>query len=595
MKLRISVKFFLMFFLFAAVTLGGFSFFLSLYFSRILVNREISSFQGLTTSFLAQTENEIRTMDDASINIFYSGMIQDRFLSYLNDTSENLESYTSLLELFVALNGANFSLPLISIYSNGGDRVSMGAYSTRERVDLPSLPWVEETKARECRKYLSLPYSSSMMKSSQRTAVSYISLFRTFRDERGNDIGYIETAQYCADIFQSILTYIKRIDENLQVYVFNEYGEGIYPFEGEKRADTAGSDYYALVQGREDAQIRRNGETGRKELLFAQASAYTGWTYVCVQDMNSILRPVKLVSRILLWVTLLALVVISVISYYLSSGITRPIRELLDRIHATSLDTLSGEKHHLNSSYNEFDELNDAFHNMSDGLKRSMDELIHSRHRESESRFLALQSQINPHFYYNSLSSIIALTEADKPAEVIRFCTNLSRIMRYAAQNQPGTVPLSDEIKYVREYLYCMKVRYQSSLTYSIEVDPALDGVMIPKLIIQPLLENALKHGTDCAPPWHISLEGEKEEQGWTIRVCDRGKGFSAEALASFEKKMVRFDEQPGGETEETLEGLGLINVYARWRMYAGKAFFFHVENREEGCCVALGWRERKE
>ena len=126
---------------------------------------------------------------------------------------------------------------------------------------------------------------------------------------------------------------------------------------------------------------------------------------------------------------------------------------------------------------------------------------------------MALQSQINPHFYYNSLASVIVLAENDQPDEVIRMCRNLTKIMRYIT-NTNETVTVRDEIDYINQYLDCMKVRYQSSLNYIINVDPEVMTEKIPRLLIQPLVENAIKYGIDSEPPWGIAIHGCRLQRG---------------------------------------------------------------------------------
>ncbi len=595
-KLKISAKFFLLFSIVSAVAVGSIALFFSLYFSRILVDREIASFKALTNSFLNQTENEIRIMDETSTNILYSGMVQDKFTHYLDVENGRNEIFSDLIDIFVAINGASFQLPMISVYSNAGEKVSMGAYSMRERVDISSLPWLPEVEEHGYRKYISEPYTSSAMQSSKTVTPYYMSLYRKMRSQQGDDIGYIETAQYAKDIFKSITSYEKLQSNDLRVLVFNEKGELIFPYENEGISPELQDYYYSLASQGENPEVFTNPFTGNREMLYGESSSYTGWTYLCIQDTQTVLAPVHTVSRILLLATLLILLFATLVSYHLSRSITRPIRDLLQKIDTTNLETLSGEKKHLDSSYNEFDELNDAFHEMSTNLKRSMDDLLHSRQREMESRFLTLQAQINPHFYYNSLSSIIALAEAGKNEEAVRFCRNLSQIMRYAAQRDLSTVSLETELSYAEKYLYCMKVRYQSSLSYSIDVDPDLYHIPVPRLIIQPLVENAIKHGTDCSPPWRITIEGKRTADGWRLRVCDSGKGFTAQSLRELDQKMERWNADASEYPVRKKEGgLGLINVYARWRIYCGELYHFSIENSEKGACIIIGQNRGEE
>ena len=133
-----------------------------------------------------------------------------------------------------------------------------------------------------------------------------------------------------------------------------------------------------------------------------------------------------------------------------------------------------------------------------------MDEKYELGKQAKTAELKALQSQINPHFYYNTLSSIIVLAENGDSETVVKMCRNLSRIMRYITNTTETTVTLKDELDYVQKYLYCMKVRYQSSLNYSIHVDESLLSQPVPKLIIQPIVENAIRYGSNCAPPWNI-------------------------------------------------------------------------------------------
>ena len=120
------------------------------------------------------------------------------------------------------------------------------------------------------------------------------------------------------------------------------------------------------------------------------------------------------------------------------------------------------------------------------------------------------------------------------------MCRNLSRIMRYITNTAETTVTLREELDYVQKYLYCMKVRYQSSLNYSIDVDESLLDQPVPKLIIQPIVENAIKYGSDCEPPWTITISSTINQNSWQIDVTDTGPGFTRK---SQEKNKFRYHE----------------------------------------------------
>ena len=180
---------------------------------------------------------------------------------------------------------------------------------------------------------------------------------------------------------------------------------------------------------------------------------------------------------------------------------------------------------------------------------------------------MALQSQINPHFYYNSLSSII-LAENGR-CEDGYLCRSLGSIMRYIAKDSENTVTLGEEIDYIKKYLYCMKIRYQSSLNYHINIDESLLDIKIPKLIIQPLVENAIKYGTDCTPPWDIYIKSTVSDDYWRIDVIDSGNGFPDEIIETLNEKINNAKNHIGIPNIE-IDGMGLVNVYSRWKLHCG-------------------------
>ena len=195
---------------------------------------------------------------------------------------------------------------------------------------------------------------------------------------------------------------------------------------------------------------------------------------------------------------------------------------------------------------------------------------------------MALQSQINPHFYYNSLSSIIILAENGRCEDVVTLCRSLGSIMRYIAKDSENTVTLGEEIDYIKKYLYCMKIRYQSSLNYHINIDESLLDIKIPKLIIQPLVENAIKYGTDCTPPWDIYIKSTVSDDYWRIDVIDSGNGFPDEIIETLNEKINNAKNHIGIPNIE-IDGMGLVNVYSRWKLHCGNNIIFTFGNMEKG------------
>lgn len=593
-KLNIQAQFFLTYIAIALVIILIFSVFFYVYISDILIQRETSNFEQLAESFLDQTDTALHTMDDVSLNIGYSNLVLSKLDSYL-EYAPTASEFSTLVELFVALNGVDYKVSQINVFGNSGRGVMVGPYTNTFTVNMEELPWTEAADAAKGFKVISLPYQSSKMLNNSTVSLSYLSLYRQLYDGYGRQIGYIETVQTCKKVFKGIISYLNsnRDSNSVHIYVYNENGSLMYPYEEDMVLSQDASlytHYYNCALDSASSSLFTNPLTDENELVTSVTSAYSGWTYVCSQEEAVILAPVKAFTRVLVLVVIFVISLVLLISYIMSKSLTRPIHQLLKAFRKTKIDTLGElKKDTLHTSFNEFDELNDAFYQMSNDLKTSMDTLIETRQQELKSRSLAMQSQINPHFYYNSLSSIMVLAENGQTEDVIKFSRNLTSMMRYITHGNMQIVTMQAEIAYIQKYMYCMKVRYQSSLNYTVQVDEALNDIEIPKLLIQPLVENALKYGTDCEPPWEVNVESEITDSYWLIHVSDSGPGFTQEALDVIQERFQNADNTIG-MPETKIDGMGMLNVYQRWKLYSKDTAIFRYGNRPQGgSIVSIG------
>jgi two-component system sensor histidine kinase YesM len=154
--------------------------------------------------------------------------------------------------------------------------------------------------------------------------------------------------------------------------------------------------------------------------------------------------------------------------------------------------------------------------------------------------------------------------------------------MRYVTDTSFTNVTIQSEVDYVNKYLYCMKVRYQTSLNYNISIDEKLLALEVPKLIIQPLVENAIKYGTTCAPPWTLSIVGKVYKDHWQIDIIDSGNGFTDEVISGITKRIQEVNANPG-MPEMKINGLGIINVYMRWKIFCQDTMIFKYGNTQDG------------
>ncbi|MDO5423358.1 MAG: histidine kinase [Eubacteriales bacterium] len=577
-RMKLQTRFFLAYLAIALLVTAAFSIFFYQYTSKILIERETKAAIDLNASFLAGVESALGDMDTVSINLCYSNLVKDRLT---DDISTGSSQFRSLADVIVSINGADLMVDQINIYDYEGYLVQVGIRTVVTPLDLDTLDWLPQVQALDGKKYLSLPYKTSY--SSSYGSSWYISLYRTFTNRSREQVGVFETLKTCSSIFKGIISYQQKNEDAPDVFIYNENGVLIYPYDLDEAAAQALPDYLSAVSSGERTSIFKNPEDGTKNILVAEASSDTGWTCITVQPESLVLAPVAQLQQILFLVVVGMLAVSAYLSWNLSKGLILPIRRLRDIILKTELDTLGqNEERTLGTSIDELEELNQSFQKMSADLKTSMDELLESRQQELKSRTLALQSQINPHFYYNTLSSIIVLAENDQSEEVITMCRNLTKIMRYITKSQDTNVSLREEMDYIRQYLYCMKVRYQSSLNYEIHIHEEILDEQIPKLIIQPLVENALKYGTDCQPPWNLTIESRLTDSTWEIAVTDSGNGFTQDRIDVIDARIREATNRPGMPDIE-LGGMGLLNVYLRWKFFCQGDALFSYGNTPEG------------
>jgi sensor histidine kinase YesM len=157
----------------------------------------------------------------------------------------------------------------------------------------------------------------------------------------------------------------------------------------------------------------------------------------------------------------------------------------------------------------------------------------------------------------------------------------MSDILRYISSDL-SIVELETEILHTRKYLEVNEIRHGRKLVYSFDIDEALTRVMIPKLVIQPLVENSLKFATRLEPPWHIRISGFAEGDAWRITVSDSGPGFSTESLRKLQEQI---DETYLTNVTPVLQlgGMGLLNIFIRMRLTYGSESVFLFGNRPAG------------
>ncbi len=256
--------------------------------------------------------------------------------------------------------------------------------------------------------------------------------------------------------------------------------------------------------------------------------------------------------------------------FRLSRSITEPLMSLACRAEEVSGGDLSAREP-ARSEIREIQTLSALMEQMIARLNAEMREGQQRQESLRRTELALLQAQINPHFLYNTMDTIVWLIEAEKSQEAVEMVSNLSGFFRHSLSKGEDVITLAEEEDHVRSYLQIQQARYQDILSYRLEIDPAVHGALIPKLTLQPLVENALYHGIKLKRAMGtIIVRGWMEDGCIFLQVADDGVGMSPQRLKELRR---------GLETDKPV-GFGLSAVHQRLRLQFGGEYGLTVTSQ---------------
>lgn len=332
------------------------------------------------------------------------------------------------------------------------------------------------------------------------------------------------------------------------------------------------------------------------EYLAAKSeSAAFGLQIYLLQERSVVLKPVYQTGLFTVLTTLLILLVSIFFIYFSAHQLTRPIRELRDRMEDTEIVNLM-EAFDTQHANNEIEALNTSFQNLRLRLNDALMREIRANSLQMEASLDSLQAHVNPHFIYNILNVLSnkSLTTGDE--EIGEICGGISEMLRYSTNTNDRAATVEEELRHVGNYLLLMKKRFEHKLEYVIDVSPEILSEPIPKIILQQIAENALNHGyVDIQVVMRISIRGYARDNRWYMEISDNGQGFAPEVLTSLEEKMREMHDSLFDDKRRRgfhIGGMGLVNTYARLVLFYGDELSFAMENGPEGgALVRIGSR----
>ena len=303
---------------------------------------------------------------------------------------------------------------------------------------------------------------------------------------------------------------------------------------------------------------------GKKYVYSSYPSDIKGWKNIVYFNASIIRGQAYALFVVILVTAILCLIIVLIMSYYIAAKIGKPIDELFKHIKVSSAGNIILPEHFAN---NETEEIKSIFNTVIEKLKNQMDEIYLSEIELKNLQIKSYESQINPHFIFNTLQIVQMLSvlgETDKVNEVI---TCLGEMMRFNLSDA-STVKLADEIRIVENYFKILKNRYQDNFDYEIIIEEDLYDCEVLKFTIQPFVENAIKHGfAEKKGVWEIAVMAKRMNDEIVLIIRDNGVGIPKEKLCEMKNKL------SDAAVLRSDNGIGICNVHNRIRLVYGKQY----------------------
>lgn len=526
--------------------------------------------QSLINQVNRSVDSYLRTIMKLSDSLYY-GAVKNADL-----TNSSINSEITLLYDNNKDNIAN-----IALLSKEGEMLeSVPAARLKTNLDITEEAWFQYTLEKTENLHFSTPQVQYIFDNSENQYRWVLSLSRAVEITRGTatdqgvlliDIRYSSLEQLLGNVTLGNSGYI---------YLMSNDGELIY-HPKLQLIDSGQEEENNLV-----AVEYRDGNhqeifNGESRTVTVKTVGYTGWKLVGVTpDKGLSLNSLK-TKLFMVFVVAFFLYILTIINAYISSKITNPIKELEKSVNALEAGVLDAEVY-AGGSY-EIKRLGSSIKHMARQIQVLMDDIVTEHESKRKSEFDTLQSQINPHFLYNTLDIIVWMIENERQSEAVKVVTALARFFRISLSKGRSIITVRDELEHVRNYLMIQEMRYKNKFTYVIESEGETLEMASLKLMLQPLVENAIYHGMEFMDgDGEIRINSFLKDGDLYFTISDNGMGMTQEQVDSLMTETRHVASGRGS-------GIGVKNVNERLRLYFGEQYGLNILSEpDEGTTIEI-------
>lgn len=469
----------------------------------------------------------------------------------------------------------------IALFSSDGELLeSVPALRVRNNLDVTREAWFSYTLDRTENQHFFLPQVQQIFESSSDQYRWVIPMTRVVEITKGTDtVQGILLIHLNYTGLKLLLDGVTLGNEGY-IYLIDGNGEIIYHPRAQLIDSGLEHENNRAVSEYRDG-IYQETFHGEERVITVKSVGYTGWKLIGVAPRQTVSLNSLKTQLLVVFVAAFILFLMSLVNSYISSRITTPIRKLELSVNEIEKGNLNA-KVDAEGSY-EIRHLGQSVQNMAKQIQVLMADIVSEHEKKRKQEFDTLQSQINPHFLYNTLDIIVWMIENEKPDQAVKAVTALARFFRISLSRGKSIITVKDELEHVRNYLMIQHMRFKNRFSYTIEAEDEVLELASLKLMLQPLVENAIYHGMEFMDgDGEIFISAWKEGEDLYLKVSDNGLGMTEEQVARL------FSDTPHTGSSRG-SGIGVKNVNERIRLYFGSEYGLSIESEpDEGTVVTI-------
>ena len=543
-------------------------------------------FSASNNAQLAKNSQRVLAQVNLNLDAYLRGMMRvSDTMYYRVIKNADLDSDSLDAQMALLYENNRDSLVSIAVFAQSGELVSATPLATLKKSVAPQRQdWFAAAVDRIENLHFSTPHVQNLFEDPDYRYRWVVSLSRQVELTRA---GSIEGGVLLVDMsFSGIEQICKDVElASSDGYLYLIDGDGEIIYHPRQQLIYAG----LLEENNRTAAWYEDGshaETfgGAKRQVTVKTVGYTGWKLVGVVPADNIWDNYGQLLLFFLFVVLFSIFLLVFVNLHLSERISVPIKTL-----ERAVKELEAGREEVDidvSGPYEIEHLGHSLRSMVSTMRRLMDDIIEQEAQKRRSVLDVLQSQINPHFLYNTLDSVVWMTENGRTDEAILMVTSLARFFRISLSRGSNIIPIADELEHARHYLTIQKMRYKNKFSAVIAAEDGVEGLYTIKLIVQPILENAIYHGMAYADgDGEIAVRARRDGEDVVIEVADNGPGMPEETVERL------LDQSYAAAPGTKGSGIGLRNVHQRIRLTFGEEYGLAIHSEPDAgttVCIRL-------